>query len=172
MSSLASPAPALKSQDSLAGVHPVLGPARGMGPGWIHVLLLLAGGIKRRTRSGILQKVQAGRPWLLSDFPFQPRMVDVISVVSWPTLSLRKTSEPFPPTRGKHSTGKALKGCPCLEWALWLPQEKGWRQNVFFLQHAQELRKHSVGWAEDLGPFERNSRGYADAPRPGMNFQS
>lgn len=132
MSSLASPAPALKSQDSLAGVHPVLGPARGMGPGQIHVLLLLAGGIKRRTRSGILQKVQAGRPWLLSDFPFQPRMVDVISVVSWPTLSLRKTSlRAFPSNTGKALYRESTQGLPLSRVGPMAPIGKGVETKCF-----------------------------------------
>lgn len=42
MSSLASPTPCLESQDSLAEVQPMVGLAKGMGSGWIHVLLLLA----------------------------------------------------------------------------------------------------------------------------------
>lgn len=82
MSSLASPTPYLESQDSLAEVQPMWGLQEEWGlDGFMSYFCLLpmppslCPGIKRKSRSGILNKVWAGRPWLLNAFPFQTRMV-------------------------------------------------------------------------------------------------
>jgi len=59
-------------------------------------------------------------------------MVDVISVVSWPTLSLRKTSEPFPPTRGKQALNReSTQGLPLSRVGPMAPIGKGVETKCF-----------------------------------------